>query len=157
MKSKLSCPNGLRQHAIPLMLLAHGCRQCASQFSVRGLQQGFDDRLHIMIHFRICSYTGLLLGGLAVQGSRHMGVAHTRAPGCDILQCTLSICIMGIPDLHATAIPSRKYPSDVPCLSGTFCKFAIPYDTRCPTIDKLRRFPRNTNLLPSTASPMTYS
>ncbi len=56
-------------------------------FSVCGLQQVFDDILRMIIYF--CSYTGLLLGGLALHDT--LGVARTGAPpavfacmvGCD--------------------------------------------------------------------------
>ena len=46
---------------------------------------------------------------------------------------------------HATAIPSRIYPLDIPYLSVTFCKLAIPYDDGRLTRDPTRR---NSNLFP---------
>lgn len=58
------------------------------------------------------------------------------------------------PVQHATAIPSRKYPLDVPHLSVTFCSLAIPYDVTCVTRDIVQKFPRNLNQFPVQTSHM---
>jgi hypothetical protein len=63
-------------------------------FSVCGLQQVFDDILRMIIYF--CSYTGLLLGGLALHDTRvWLAQVHllqclpawwaVMPEGCDIL------------------------------------------------------------------------